>query len=100
MFKQKLKQFIEAQLNEEGMLETGIIGGQLISLSESVRCAPVLYGPAIIAIVSGTKKAISDGKKSYYDSDQYICCSMSLPVETGSPHASKKKIFCLGYISR
>lgn len=56
--------------------------------TESVRCAPAVYQPTLVAIVSGAKEAILDGKSYVYDSSQYMCCAMSMPVEAGTPTAS------------
>lgn len=42
----------------------------------------------MVAIVSGAKEAILDGKRYVYDSRQYMCCPMSMPVEAGTPDAS------------
>lgn len=88
MIKQKIKQLLEGQINAEGMVETGVRGVQLFRVTESIQCAPAVYEPAIIAIVSGTKEAILDGKRYAYDSNQYMCCTMSMPVEAGTPNAS------------
>lgn len=70
------------------MLETGVKGVQLFRFTEPLRCAPAVYEPAVVAIVSGAKEAIFDGKSHVYDSSQYLCCSMSMPVEAGIATAS------------
>lgn len=88
MFKQQIKKFIENRLTEDGLFETGVKGVQLFRVTEGVRCAPAVYEPTVVAIVSGTKEAILDGKSYVYGSDQYMCCSMSMPVEAGTPSAS------------
>lgn len=90
MFKQKLKQLIESKLTEDGLFETGVKGIRLFRVTEGVRCSPAIYEPAVIAIVSGTKEAIVDGKSYVYDAEQYMCCCMSMPVEAGTPNASKE----------
>ncbi len=38
--------------------------------------------------MSGAKEAILDGERHVYDSRQYMCCTMSMPVEAGTPTAS------------
>lgn len=88
MFKEKIKTLIENKLTEDGLFETGVKGVQLFKVTEGVRCAPAVYEPTVVAIVSGTKEAILDGKSYVYGTDQYMCCSMSMPVEAGTPNAS------------
>jgi len=88
MSKQQIKQFIENRVSEDGMVETGVKGVQLFRVTESMRCAPAVYEPTVIAIVNGAKEAILDGKTYVYDSSQYMCCAMSMPVEAGTPTAS------------
>ncbi|NNF53581.1 MAG: AraC family transcriptional regulator, partial [Acidimicrobiales bacterium] len=76
------------RVTEDGMVDTGVKGVQLFRITESVRCAPAVYEPTLVAIVSGAKEAILDGKSYVYDSSQYMCCAMSMPVEAGTPAAS------------
>ena len=70
------------------MVETGVKAVQLFRVTEAMRCAPAVYEPCVVAIVSGTKEAILDGKKYVYDSSQYMCCPISMPVEAGTPNSS------------
>jgi len=88
MIKQQIKQLIENSINEDGLVETGIKGVQLFRVSQPHACAPAVYEPSVVAIVNGSKEAILDGKHYVYDSHQYLCCTMSLPVEAGTPNAS------------
>lgn len=88
MNKSDIKRIIESQLNEDGLVETGIEGVRLFRVTEPMRCAPAVYEPSVIAIVNGAKEAILDGKSYVYDAEQYMCCPISLPVEAGTPHAS------------
>jgi AraC-like DNA-binding protein len=99
MSKQQIKQIIENRITEDGMLETGIKGVQLFRVTNSLRCAPAVYKPAIIAIVSGTKKAILNGNSYQYDSSKYMCCTMTMPVEAGTPEASPDNPLLGVYIS-
>ena len=62
MFKQEIKTLIENKLSKDGLFETGVKGVQLFRVTEGVRCAPAVYEPTVVAIVSGTKEAILDGK--------------------------------------
>jgi AraC-like DNA-binding protein len=88
MSKQQIKQLIENRVSEAGMVETGVKGVKLFKVTESLRCAPAVYEPTVVAIVNGAKEAILDGKRYVYDSSQYMCCTMSMPVEAGTPTAS------------
>jgi len=99
MKKQEIKQLIENRIQEDGMMETGIKGVQLFKVTNSLRCAPAIYRPSIIAIVNGEKEAILDGQSHIYDSKQYMCCTMTIPVEAGTPKASPKHPLLGVYIS-
>ena len=70
------------------MVETGVKGVQLFRVTTPIPCAPAVYEPTIVAIVSGAKEAILDGEAFVYDSNRYLCCTMSMPVEAGTPTAS------------
>lgn len=70
------------------MMETGVKGVKLFRVMESLRCAPAVYEPTVVAIVNGEKEAILDGKRHVYDSSRYMCCTISMPVEAGTPLAS------------
>lgn len=88
MSKQQIKQIIENRLTEDGLVETGVKGVRLFRVTHPLRCAPAVYEPSVVAIVSGAKEAILSGKSYVYDSSQYMCCTMSMPVEAGTPTAS------------
>ncbi|GEA12047.1 AraC family transcriptional regulator [Alteromonas sp. KUL49] len=88
MSKAKIAELVERRVSAGGMVETGIPGVQLFKITESIRCAPAVYEPAITAVVSGAKEAIVDGEKHIYDNSKYICCTMSMPIEAGTPKAS------------
>ena len=81
------------------MVETGVKGVQLFRVTESVRCAPVVYEPCMVAILSGTKEAILDGKSYIFDNSQYMCCPLSMPVEAGTPASSPENPLLGVYIS-
>lgn len=99
MLKDKIRQLIDHRASQEGLTETGIQGVSLFKVTEPVRCAPAVYEPCIVAIVSGTKEAIIDGTRHEYDHEQYLCCSVSMPVEAGTPHASLDNPLLGVYIS-
>lgn len=88
MSRELIKQYIETKVRKSGMIKTSVSGIQLFNISESIRCAPAVYEPSITAIVSGGKEAILDGNRHFYDSSQYICCTMAMPIEAGTPDAS------------
>lgn len=81
------------------MVETGVKGVHLFQVTESMRCAPAVYEPSAIAIVSGSKEAILDGESHIYDSSHYMCCTMTMPVEAGTPLASEDNPLLGVYIS-
>ncbi|MEX0323105.1 MAG: AraC family transcriptional regulator N-terminal domain-containing protein [Puniceicoccaceae bacterium] len=99
MSKQQIKQLIETRVSEDGMMETGVKGVQLFRVTQPIRCAPAVYEPTVVAIVNGAKEAILDGKSYVYDSSQYMCCAMSMPVEAGTPTASPDNPLLGVYIS-
>ena len=88
MSKRQIRQLIEDRVTEDGLIDTGVKGVQLFRVTEPVRCTPAVYEPTLVAIVSGTKEAILDGTSHVYDSGQYMCCAISMPVEAGTPMAS------------
>lgn len=99
MIKKKIKQLIESRIQQDGLMETGIKGVQLFKVSDPIRCAPAVYEPTVVAIVNGSKEAILDGQHFTYDSEQYLCCTMSMPVEAGTPEASAENPLLGVYIS-
>ncbi|MFY0641224.1 MAG: AraC family transcriptional regulator [Bermanella sp.] len=92
MSKQQIEHIINektnAAVNENGLIKTGIKGVQLFKITESVHCAPAVYEPSVTAIIRGGKEAILDGSKHVYDSSRYICCTLPMPVEAGTPDSS------------
>lgn len=80
-------------------METGLKGVQLFRAAKAVPCAPVVYEPCVIAIASGAKEAVLDGKRYIYDNSQYMCCPVSMPVKAGTPSASPETPLYGVYIS-
>lgn len=99
MSKEQIKQLIQSAVNQDGIVETEVKGVQLFRITEPMRCAPAVYEPTVVAIASGAKEAILDGKRYVYDSSQYMCCAMSMPVEAGTPTASPDNPLLGVYIS-
>ena len=88
MTKQRIARLIRDTVVEEGTVDTAVKGVQIFRVIEPIRCAPAVYEPTVVAIVSGAKEAILDGQSYVYDSGRYMCCPMSMPVEAGTPTAS------------
>ncbi|MEQ5818189.1 AraC family transcriptional regulator [Halomonas sp. SCS19] len=88
MSRHKIKALVESKFHEDGVMETGVSGVQIFRVTEALHCTPAVYEPSVIAIVGGSKEAIVNGRRYVYDSSQYMCCPISLPVEAGTPAAS------------
>lgn len=88
MSKDQIKHFVETHVTQEGLSETSIPGVRLFRASAPIPCAPAVYEPCVIAILSGTKEAVLEGKRYIYDSSHYMCCPLSMPVQAGTPNAS------------
>lgn len=91
MSKEDIRQFIAKRAQKEGLSETGLKGVQLFRATDPVPCAPVVYEPCVIAIVSGAKEAVLDGERHIYDESQYLCCPLSMPVMAGTAAVSPEK---------
>ena len=89
MSKEQIKTLIERHLPEAGMLDTPLDGVQLFRVTKAMPCVPAVYEPTVVAILGGVKEAIVDGHHHIYDSDKYMLCPMTLPVEAGTPMASE-----------
>ncbi|GLR05942.1 AraC family transcriptional regulator [Vibrio hyugaensis] len=97
--KQRIKQIVESRITEDGIIETGIKGVSLFRVTHSIPCAPAVYEPTVVVILSGKKEAILDGEHYIYDNSQYMCCTVSMPVEAGTPEASSETPLLGVYIS-
>ncbi len=91
MCKDQIKQLIAGQTAKDGLTETGIKGVRLFRATQAIPCVPAVYESCVVAIVSGVKEAILDGRRYEYDDSQYLCCPMSMPVKAGTPAASREK---------
>ncbi|WP_445777263.1 AraC family transcriptional regulator [Shewanella sp.] len=99
MMKQKIKQLVEKRITADGMVDTAIKGVSLFKITQAMPCAPALYEPTVVVILNGRKEAILDGHRYIYDNSQYMCCTVSLPVEAGTPEASTEEPLLGVYIS-
>ena len=88
MSKDQIKQLIAGRTTKDGLTETGIKGVQLFRATQAIPCVPAVYEPCIVAIVSGIKEAVLDGRRYDYDQRRYLCCPLSMPVTAGTPTAS------------
>ncbi|WP_409439942.1 AraC family transcriptional regulator N-terminal domain-containing protein [Psychromonas sp. GE-S-Ul-11] len=99
MNKEQIEHIINRKMTTSGLVETGIQGVQLFKVTEPIQCAPAVYEPSITAIVRGSKEAIWGGNKHIYDNSKYICCTMSMPIETGTPETTPNSPLLGVYIS-
>lgn len=99
MSKEQIKHLIQNYASEDDMFDIGVRGVKLFKVTAPIRCAPVVYEPCVIAIVTGNKEAILNGDRYEYNSGKYMCCSMSMPVEAGTQQASEDKPLLGVYIS-
>ena len=90
MSKDQIKQLIEDRTDRDGLTETGIMGVRLFRATQAIPCVPAVYDHCIVAIVSGAKEAVLDGRRYVNDENEYLCCPMSLPVKAGTPSASSQ----------
>lgn len=88
MSKDEIKQIVADRTDTDGLTETGIKGVRLFRATQEIPCVPAVYDPCVVAIVSGTKDVVLDGRRYAYDDRQYLCCPMSMPVKAGTPTAS------------
>lgn len=83
-----IKHMVQSRITQDGLMETGVAGVRLFRATTAVPCAPAVYEPSVIAIVSGAKEAVLDGERFVYDNSKYMCCPTSMPVKAGTPTAS------------
>jgi hypothetical protein len=50
------------KMDHDGLFETGIVGVKIFRATQGMPCAPAIYEPSFIAIVSGSKEAILRGR--------------------------------------
>lgn len=98
-YQNDIKRWIDTKAIENGLTETGIEGVKLFQITQAFPCAPVVYEPSIVAIVSGAKEVVMDGTHCIYDNTRYLCCPTSIPVQAGTHGASQDAPLCGVYIS-
>ncbi|MBY8974465.1 AraC family transcriptional regulator [Rhodobacteraceae bacterium NNCM2] len=99
MYKQQIKHFVESRIHEDGLAETGVKGVKLFRATTPIPCAPAVYEPSVVAIVSGSKEAVLDGERFVYDNSRYLCCPITMPVKAGTPAASPESPLYGIYVS-
>lgn len=99
MTQDAIHEILQQHLPDDGLMDTGIQGVKIFRVTDPIQCAPVVYEPCVVAIVSGAKEAILDGQRFAYDKGRYLCCPMTMPVEAGTPHASPEAPLMGVYIS-
>ena len=72
MSKDQIRHIIERHSHTDGLTETGIKGVQYFRATSAIPCAPAVYEPSVIAIVSGAKEAVLDGQRYVYDDSRYM----------------------------
>ena len=88
MSKYEIKRVIAARTDADGLTESGIPGVQLFRATQAIPCVPAVYEPCVVALLSGSKEVVLDGRMHVYDESRYLCCPMSMPVKAGTPAAS------------
>lgn len=88
MSRERILRAVDTCAKGEGLTETGIAGVRLFRATAPIPCAPAVYGPCIVAIISGAKEVVLDGRRYDYDHRAYLCCPTALPVMAGTPGAS------------
>ncbi len=73
MSREQIKNLIERRLPEAGLLDTALKGVQLFRVTEAVPCTPAVYKPTVVAILSGTKKAVLDGESMFMVATNTCC---------------------------
>lgn len=99
MIKQEIQTLVEQRVTQEGMQETGIKGVSVFKVTTSMPCVPAVYDPSLVVILSGRKEAILDAERYHYDNRHYLCCTVSMPVQAGTPDASAEQPLIGIYIS-
>ena len=93
MNKREIVQLIDRHAVAEGITDTPIEGLQLFRMNHLVKQLSGVYESGICAIVQGRKRAYLNGTTHLYDENQYLCCTMPLPVEAEVVEASPEKPF-------
>lgn len=88
MDRAELRQLIERLAPSDGARETGLDGVQLFRVSHPVKLSPTIYLPGVCLLVSGSKKVCLSGKDHVYNVENFFCCTMPMPVEAETLHAS------------
>lgn len=91
MMREAIRDLIARHAASEGITVTPLEGVQLFRLSNPIERLPAVYSPSICTIVQGEKTTYLGGQTHVYDARQYLCTTMSLPVESEVPHATPQE---------
>lgn len=91
MDKQDIIQLIDRHTNADGAIDTPIEGLRLFRMSQRLERLPGIYESGICAVVQGCKRAYLNGAAHLYHANQYLCCTMPIPVEGEVVEASPEK---------
>ena len=83
-----LARLIAERTPEEGVTESGLEGLRLIRLAGPVGPTPVVYEPSLCVVAQGAKIAHLGDETFVYDGDNYLVCSLTLPVVSEVPRAT------------
>ncbi|MFG0245638.1 MAG: AraC family transcriptional regulator [Phycisphaerales bacterium JB052] len=83
-----IQTIVEQFATREGANETEIPGLQLYRISGPIERSPAVYTPRICINTRGAKRVFSKSGVHIYDSEQFICCTMPVPVQVEVPNAT------------
>ncbi len=87
------KEVVAHQAPEGGIVECAVPGLKLARITQPFLRTPVMYGPSLCIVAQGQKKAYLGDQVVTYDPDNYLVCSLTLPVDSEVPVASPDQPF-------
>ena len=88
-----LAKLIAARTPREGATETGVEGLKLIRFTAPMQRTPVVYEPSLCFVARGAKHAHLGDRTFVYDAENYLVCSLTLPVISEVPGATPESPF-------
>ena len=95
----EIRQLIDDLVPTDGVHETGIEGVTVFRISRPLSRSPGVYAAGVCVLISGSKKVYLDNKVYLYDANNYLCCTVPMPVEAEISHASEKEPLLGMYIA-
>lgn len=77
----------------DGITETAWARLRVVCLREPMPRRPVVYMPSLCVVAQGRKCALIGNRRCVYDKDNYLVCSMTLPIESEVEQASPRRPF-------